>query len=242
MLSAGPPRQEDILGRYHRSSPARREPRPPLRDGIRLPAGLDGRYRRPALVHADRRGPASNRAPRTRGWRPLPGARGSPTRAASVLPAFVHWSSALKQTPNTTNPVVRRLFRLLTQGWDSQSAEDKVFPCSETTVSGGLAGLPKSRSIRSFTSCARAARAAPGLYERSFVNPPMAHQNHRGRLRGRAAMSATGECGHSAGQPRSRMTWNGHRALLRFSDGNVDFGQTKCYPSSKTRTNHRWLE
>jgi len=46
-----------------------------------------------------------------------------------------------------TNLVVRRLFRLLTQGWDSQSAEDKVFARSETTVK--LPGC--SRRIASIT-------------------------------------------------------------------------------------------
>jgi hypothetical protein len=45
-------------------------------------------------VHADRRGPASIRAPRTRGWRQLPGARQSPIRASSVSPACAHLSSA----------------------------------------------------------------------------------------------------------------------------------------------------
>jgi hypothetical protein len=40
---------------------------------------------------------------------------------------------------------------------------------------------------------------APGLYERSLVNPPMAHQNHRRPRFRRSAMSATGECGHSTG-------------------------------------------
>jgi hypothetical protein len=48
------------------------------------------------VVHADRRGPASNRAPRTRGWRQLPAARQSPICASSVSPAFVHLSSAWK--------------------------------------------------------------------------------------------------------------------------------------------------
>lgn len=70
-------------------------------------------------MHVDRSGPASNRAPRTRGWRPLPGARGSPIPAASVLSAFAQWSSALKYTPDKTNPVARRLFRLTLQGCEN---------------------------------------------------------------------------------------------------------------------------
>ena len=96
MLGAGPFNPEGILGRYHRSSSASREPRLPLHQGRPLLAGLYGRYRTPAHVHADRRGPASSRAPRTRGWRQLPGARQSPIRASSVSPAFVHLSSAWK--------------------------------------------------------------------------------------------------------------------------------------------------
>src|SRR5690349_7874668 len=96
MLGAGPFNPEGILGRYHRSSSASRGPRLPLRQGRPLLAGLYGRYRTPAHVHADRRGPASSRAPRTRGWRQLPGARQSPIRASSVSPAFVHFSSAWK--------------------------------------------------------------------------------------------------------------------------------------------------
>src|SRR5882762_1823045 len=96
MHGGSPSNQEGILGRYHRSSSARREPRPPLHQGRRLLAVLDGRYQRPAPVHADRRGPASNRAPRTRGWRQRSEARQSPIRASSVSPAFVHLSSAWK--------------------------------------------------------------------------------------------------------------------------------------------------
>ena len=42
MLGAGPSNQGGIPGRYHRSSSARREPRPPLHQGRRLLAGLDG--------------------------------------------------------------------------------------------------------------------------------------------------------------------------------------------------------
>jgi hypothetical protein len=92
----GPSSRAGILGRYHRSSSARREPRPPLHQGRPLLAGLHGRYRSLAPAHADRRGPASNRAPRTRGWRRRSEARQSPIRASSVSPAFVHLSSSWK--------------------------------------------------------------------------------------------------------------------------------------------------
>jgi hypothetical protein len=143
MLGAGPSNQEGILGRYHRSSSARREPRPPLHQGRPLLAGLHGRYRSLAPMHADRRGPASNRAPRTRGWRQLPGARQSPIHAASVSPASVHVSSAWKWLL-TANRFVRHSFRPITHGWDSQRRELKVWfesltrrhPVSELSLPG----------------------------------------------------------------------------------------------------------
>ena len=98
MLGAGPSNQEGILGRYHRSSSARREPRPPLHQGRRLLAGLRGRYQRPAPVRADRRDLASNRVLRTRGWRPLPEAPGSLIHLSRV-PLLTGLVAAPPRTP-----------------------------------------------------------------------------------------------------------------------------------------------
>jgi hypothetical protein len=160
MLGAGPSNQEGILGRYRRSSSARREPRPPLHQGRRLLAGLHGRYRSLAPMHADRRGPASNRAPRTRGWRQLPGARQSPIRASSVSPAFVHLSSAWKWLLNGES-FCPSFVPAITHGWDSQRRELKVWfesltrrhPVPELSLAGFV--------------WARAASAAPGSREPS---------------------------------------------------------------------------
>ena len=126
MHGAGPSNQEDILGRYHRSSSARRELRPPLHQGRRLLAGLHGRYRPLVPMHADRLGPASNRAPRTRGWRQRSEARQSPIRASSVSPAFVHLSSAWKWLLNGES-FCPSFVPAITHGWDSQRRELKVW-------------------------------------------------------------------------------------------------------------------
>jgi len=103
--------QGGILGRYHRSSSAPRELRPPLRQGRCLLAGLDGRYRRPAPAHADPRVPASNRAPRTRGWRQLPEARRLPIRASCGSSVADPSSSASRSLLPRTNPCPVNSFR-----------------------------------------------------------------------------------------------------------------------------------
>jgi hypothetical protein len=112
---------EHRLPERRRANPARREPLRRRVPETRQPADPVGRRRRPAREHADRCGPASSRAPRIRGSRPLLAARRSPSRAASGSPV-VSPSHQHRITParDESFAPVRRSARLA-QGWDSES-------------------------------------------------------------------------------------------------------------------------
>jgi hypothetical protein len=160
VLGAGPSNQEDIPGRYHRSSSARRESRPPLHLGDAcwrvstgdiegpLPCMRIGAVLRPTVLLALADGASilehANRPSAHRPYR---------------RPSFTchqHGNGS-----RTANRFLNHSFRLLTHGWDSQWRELEVWfesltrrhPVPELSLAGFV--------------WARAASAAPGSREPS---------------------------------------------------------------------------
>ena len=81
---------------------------------------------RRAPAHADRRGPGSSRVPRTRGWRPLPGAGRWPIRAASVFAGLRSLVISIEIAPERRILMSPHSFPLLKHDRDSQPRELKV--------------------------------------------------------------------------------------------------------------------